>query len=355
MASSYNNIFRLSNDGGETWRSATNGIMGDGPFISRLSNSPDNPDLVFAVGDRGVYRHTNFCVGRYDWELIEIENGWAVNDQVTSSHNVEVSLADEGIVWAGAGMYKDPDLSVFLSRDYGKSFEAVGNFEEWEMGYLTSIATHPSDPATAYMLFSMNKRPKIVRTTDYGESWEDISEYSKVDSMSANGFPDVMIYSLLVFPYNTDIIWAGTEIGIYESTDNGDTWHYANNGLPAVSVWQMIIQDHTLVVATHGRGIWTAPQYPGAIDQTDLENDLILRAYPNPSDDIITLEVESPDFGEVTISIFTINGEKVYTEKSKKYENTFRKEIKLVRLRAGPYILSAELNGKKYSSKIVVQ
>ncbi|MBA7547721.1 hypothetical protein ES705_40157 [subsurface metagenome] len=45
----------------------------------------------------------------------------------------------------------------------------------------------------------------------------------------------------------------------------------------------------------------------------------------------------------------------MYTEKSKKYENTFRKEIKLVRLRAGPYILSAELNGKKYSSKIVVQ
>jgi hypothetical protein len=64
LASSYYNLFKVSNDGGETWRSATNGIKGDGPFLSRLSNSPDNPDLVFAVGNRGVYRHTNFCVGR---------------------------------------------------------------------------------------------------------------------------------------------------------------------------------------------------------------------------------------------------------------------------------------------------
>ena len=85
--------------------------------------------------------------------------------------------------------------------------------------------------------------------------WEDISGFGTGDS-SVNGFPDVMVYSLLVMPY-TGILWAGTEIGLFESHDNGLSWHYADNGLPAVSIWQMDIIDQQLIVATHGRGIWS--------------------------------------------------------------------------------------------------
>ncbi len=355
LASSYNNIFRVSNDGGETWSSATNGILGDGPFLSRLSHSRDNPDLVFAVGNHGVYRHINFCIGRYEWELIEIEDGWAVNDQVTSSHNVEVSLANESIIWAGAGMFENPDLSVFLSRDYGITYEAVNLYEEWEMGYLTSIATHPVDPATAYLLFSMNKRPKILRTSDYGESWEDITQFRKTDSISNNEFPDVMVYSLLVFPNNTDIIWAGTEIGIYESLDNGETWHYADNGLPAVSVWQMLIQDNSLVVATHGRGIWSAPQYPGAIDVNEIEERILLTAYPNPSHGMINLKLESADFGMVNINIFSIKGEKLFADRIIKNDHVLYSTLNLETLQVGSYILSAEIQGKTFTSRFILQ
>jgi hypothetical protein len=58
-------------------------------------------------------------------------------------------------------------------------------------------------------------------------------------------------------PYNPDIIWVGTDIGIFESTDNGLSWHLANNGLPAVSVYQMKISGDQVVIATHGKGIWS--------------------------------------------------------------------------------------------------
>ncbi len=355
LASSYYNYFKVSNDGGETWSSATNGILGDGPFISRLSNSPQNPDLVFAVGNRGVYRHTNFCIGRYDWELIEIKDGWAVDDQVTSAHNVEVSLADESIVWAGAAMYKDPDLSIFLSRDYGKTFDPVSNYQEWEMGYLTSIATHPNDPATAYLLFSLSKRPKILRTTDFGESWEDITDFRESDSISHNGFQDVSVYSLLVFPYNTNKIWVGTEIGIFESLDNGGSWHLANNGLPAVSVWQMMIQDNTLIVATHGRGIWTAPQYPVAIDESEIEKDLLIHIYPNPSEGIVNIELESTDFGTMNIKVFSITGEQLYYNRIDKSNPIFKETLNLEYLPTGSYILSAEIQGKIFTSKLILK
>ena len=76
---------------------------------------------------------------------------------------------------------------------------------------------------------------------------------------SSNGFPDVAVFCLLVMPTNTNIIWAGTEIGIFESRDAGATWNYANNGLPAVAVWQMKDINGQIVVATHGRGVWTVP------------------------------------------------------------------------------------------------
>ncbi|MEO8398818.1 MAG: T9SS type A sorting domain-containing protein, partial [Ignavibacteriaceae bacterium] len=54
-----------------------------------------------------------------------------------------------------------------------------------------------------------------------------------------------------------DTIWAGTEIGLFESTDNGTSWHAANNGLPTVSIWAMTHVEDEIVIATHGRGIWS--------------------------------------------------------------------------------------------------
>jgi hypothetical protein len=58
-------------------------------------------------------------------------------------------------------------------------------------------------------------------------------------------------------PHNPSEIWAGTEIGLFISTNDGVSWTYANDVLPAVSIWQMRAVDDEIVVATHGRGIWT--------------------------------------------------------------------------------------------------
>lgn len=61
-----------------------------------------------------------------------------------------------------------------------------------------------------------------------------------------------------MLPNDPSTIWVGTDIGLFESNDDGASWHYADNGIPAVSVYDMFVQDKQVVVATHGRGIWTA-------------------------------------------------------------------------------------------------
>jgi photosystem II stability/assembly factor-like uncharacterized protein len=355
LGSTYYNGIKLTMDGGENWTWAIDGINGDGPFLTRLSNSNKNPNLVFAVGNKGVYRHTNFGVGRFPWNLIEPGNGWAVNDLVTSSHNVKVSLADPKIVWAGAGMYSNPDLRIFLSKDYGLTFDSVRSYTgKRQMGYITSIATHPTDTATAYLLFSESYRPKILRTTNYGETWQDISGFGD-DSTSNNGFPDVMVYSLLVMPDNTNIIWAGTEIGIFESTNAGGSWHYADNGLPAVSVWQMFIQDNAIVVATHGRGIWSASIYPTAVVDTKISPEMTMKVFPNPTTGIINLSLLSGISGNLSIRILDETGRSVHIFQDFKGQTSYEKQIDLSDLAPGNYIVNMICNGMSYSSKIIVK
>lgn len=354
IGSSYYNRFYVSNDGGETWTRASLGINEDGPFVSRLSNSPTNPDLIFAVGSKGVFRHNNFGIGRFEWETIEIRDGWSINNSVTDQHNVEVSLANDSIVWAGAGMYAKPDLHIFLSKNRGLTFDSVPNYKDVKMSYISGIATHPFDKKTAYVLFSLKGKPKILRTTDFGETWEDISGFGN-DETSNNGFPDVMVYSLLVMPYDTDIIWAGTEIGIFESTDNGVSWHYADNGLPAVSVWQIFIQDNQVIVATHGRGIWTLDLSTVNIPDIETRSTDDITIYPNPNPGNFYLEFDNDYTGELSILIYSFDGRLIYAEHVMKKDKMFKKEIKLYPVNSGEYILSLTYPDKQTSGNFFIK
>jgi photosystem II stability/assembly factor-like uncharacterized protein len=355
IGSAYYNRFYVSNDGGETWKRAYNGINEDGPFISKLSHSRAKPDVLFAVGSKGVYRHNNFGMGRYDWELIKIKKGWTINDVVSSTHNVKVSLATDSIVWAGCGMYADPDLHIFLSTNGGDSYDSVPNYKETELGFISGIATHPFDPQTAYVLFSYQDKPKILRTTNLGTYWEDISGFGEKDS-SDNGFPDVMVYSLLVMPFNTDIIWAGTEIGLFESVDNGETWYYADNGLPAASIWQMFIQDNNVIVATHGRGIWSLD-----LNMVDIKDniagasDFTAKVYPNPCNGIFSIEIENDYTGELRFRLFDVNGRQVASFNSNKPARHYKSSFNAGTLKTGTYVLHTTMGNNTSTKKLIIR
>lgn len=255
LGSLYNNKVYKSTSAGFRWVPLNeHGLNYDeGPFLTKLSNSKQNPDLVFAVGSEGVYRSSNFG---NKWELIKIEDKWTSNNRVTGGHNVEVSLANSKVVWAGAGMGANV-ITMQVSTEEGKIFHSVPNYDKVEMdAYTSGIATHPTDPNTAYVLFSRKGMPKVLRTNNLGQKWEDISGF-ETNTTSSNGFPDVVVHCLLVMPYDTNILWVGTDIGIVESTDNGGSWHLLESNFPSVSVYDMQIVQNQVVIATHGRGIWS--------------------------------------------------------------------------------------------------
>ncbi len=254
-SSQYNSVY-ISRDGGANWEWIGAKIeRGDAPFFTKLAGSKQDADLVFAIGKSGVWRTDNFGE---DFRLTRMppEGAPAGSWNGTSSYSqIKISLADPQIVWTGRNMLEGSPL--FVSTDAGLSFSAVNVYTDVTMGRLSGFATDPVDKNTAYALFSFADAPKILKTTNLGASWMDISGFAPGKQTSSTGFPNVAVLSLLVMPYDTDIVWAGTEIGLFETTDAGASWHFADNGLPAVAVYDMKIVNNEVVVATHGRGIWT--------------------------------------------------------------------------------------------------
>ncbi|HMB89206.1 MAG TPA: T9SS type A sorting domain-containing protein, partial [Rhodothermales bacterium] len=249
----FNQIVRTI-DGGSIWQFASEGL-GDtgsrGHFITTLAKSQSDPDLVFTTGQNGVWRSDNFGA---TWTLSRFTEGAGSWDFNGLRAPAAISIADPQIVWAGTEM--SGSGKVFVSTDGGLTFNAAPRNNDVD-GLLTGLATHPTDPETAYAAFSVPGDPKILRTTNLGATWENLTGTFSNDPLSSNGFPDVATYTVLVMPHNPDEIWAGTEVGLFISTDGGGSWSYADNGLPAAAIWQMRIVDDQVVVATHGRGVWS--------------------------------------------------------------------------------------------------
>jgi photosystem II stability/assembly factor-like uncharacterized protein len=356
MGSVYNNSIQRSINHGRNWEDASGGIAADdGPFITRLTPVPSNNNIVFAVGANGIYKTGNFATT--NWKSIPVGTGWIPDGYSLSWNQVEVSPANEQIVWAGAGMYDAIGMKMFVSTDQGSHFSSVQEPTVPVPAFISGIAIHPTQENTAYVLYSLYNSPKILRTTDLGETWEDITQVD-ADGTSANGFPNVGCMSLMVFPDSISKIWAGTQIGIMESNDNGESWHYLQSNLPAVSIFQMFIQDNQVVVATYGRGIWTYQYGPELEPPVSVEpkeqGEGSVSVYPNPTDGLITIDLQKlADGKERTVTVYSLNGSVVLRQE---YDYTGSPvQVDLNSLRKGNYIISVSSGELNYSAKIILQ
>lgn len=349
IASIYENELFRSADRGEKWSSSISGLsdVGEGkaPFITRIANNPKDPATLFVVGNSGVWKSINFGTR---W------TGTSINapSWIASSFNqVHVSLANPNIVWAGSGMFVNdgssnrPTRSLFVSTNKANSFLPATIADN--LGAISGMASHPTKDSVFYALFSFYQSPKIYRTKDLGKTWEDISGF-KGNTSSTRGFPDVAVYSLLVRPDSTNIIWAGTEIGIVESKDNGETWQLYNGvskGLPFAAIWDMKVVDNQVIVATHGRGIYTFNLEGYEIPlPTSLKEDILslkeIKVFPNPAQSEITLSFTSDRQMDVEVVVYDIQGKQMMlVGKEPHVSGTFAKRLNITALNKGTYFL----------------
>ena len=314
----YNGIYRSVDQGGN-FGDGTNGINDNGQFVTSLGNSKSDPDVVYTIGSSGIWRSDDFA---NSWTSVPINPdlwGWG------SSGKVRVSLATPEVVWAGFRLDDDPPGTgtIHVSQDQGRTFKPAAVPRFAPSNVISGLATHPHDDGTGYVLFSAPKKPKILKTADFGQTWEDLSGFvNSQDGKSTNGFPDVAVYDLLVLPRTPEVMWVGTEIGIFVS-HNGGSWSYMDDELPAVSVWRMKIVDDQVVLATHGRGIWTL-DLEQAVAVEEVEKEIpsaysLEQNYPNPFNTMTTISFSVPEQSNVKLTVYDVAGRRVATLTDREY------------------------------------
>ncbi len=152
--------------------------------------------------------------------------------------------ADE--IWAGS----DTGL-VHLTRDGGKTWQDVTPPGLTSWSKIAMIEVSRFDLAVAYVAVDRHRlddqKPSIYRTRDYGKSWQPITA----------GIPDnSCVNAVREDTEREGLLFAGTELGIYISFDDGDHWRPLQLNLPVTSVRDITIHGDDLIVATFGRSFW---------------------------------------------------------------------------------------------------
>ncbi len=107
-------------------------------------------------------------------------------------------------------------------------------------------------PNWIYATFGSFSGDNIYRTTDNGATWTDIT------GPPMTGLPAVPVRSLVYHPRNPNLLYVGTEVGVFSSDDAGATWEVPQGGPANVSVDELFWMGNDLIAATHGRGLYRA-------------------------------------------------------------------------------------------------
>lgn len=175
--------------------------------------------------------------------------------------------------------------------------------------YFTSIAIDAADSLTAWVTCGgFLEGQKVYRTTDGGATWQNLSL----------NLPNIPV-NVVVFQENddNDIIYIGTDAGVYYYTAAGNTWQLYSNLLPNVIVSDLEIHEPTrkLYAGTFGRGIWMADlAQVGSGTNEELLATSRLTVFPNPAVDQITIDVEGITSSEVVVEIISVTGQQKYVK-----------------------------------------
>ena len=171
-------------------------------------------------------------------EAVGAENYGTISYVAESPH-------EKGVIWTGSD-----DGLVYLTRDNCATWTNVTP-TDLEECLINCIEVSPHDPATAYIATTRykfnDKRPALYKTDDYGKNWTRIDSGIPDGSFTRVVREDTEIAGLLL---------AGTETGIYLSTDAGQSWQPFQLNLPMTPVLDLLVRHNDIIVATSGRSFW---------------------------------------------------------------------------------------------------
>lgn len=226
--------------------------------------SPQDPGTVY-FGGNVVFRSRDYGLS---WDVIspdlttndpkkqQSSGGEIVTDNTAAEfHTTLLSIApspvDANVIWTGSD-----DGLVHVTRDGGKSWSNVFvNVPGLKPNaWIPTVEASHFDAGTAYVAADHHQdddyTPFFYMTTDYGKTWKSIR----------GDLPDQTLWSHVIRedPRNRNILYAGTEAGIWATWDRGAHWSSIRGRMPAAPVRDIQVhpRDNDLIAATHGRGLF---------------------------------------------------------------------------------------------------
>jgi photosystem II stability/assembly factor-like uncharacterized protein len=246
---------------------------GDGPAIGEKYRFNWNSPVIISPHDKNtlyfggnvVFKSTDF--GK-TWEQISTDlttndpakqkdagGPVAFENSTAEYHTTIISLAEspvqKGQIWAGTD-----DGNLQVTTDGGKSWtNIIRSVPDLAANSPVShVEPSRTNGQTAYVAFDRHMfddfRPYIFRTSDGGKRWQNIA-----GNLPAKAYVQVVRED----PKNPDLLYAGTELGLFASYNGGSEWIPLNlKNLPNVSVHDILVhpRDNDLILATHGRSVW---------------------------------------------------------------------------------------------------
>lgn len=216
-----------------------------------IAVSPVNPGTVYA-GANVLFRSTD---EGQSWEEIspdltrddkKRERTGILEDVYSTIFTIAPSSVDQGVIWTGSD-----DGLIYLTRDGGKTWTNVTPpaIQPWTR--INIIEASPHDAQTAYVAANRYQlddfKPYIYRTHNFGRTWTLITTGIAQNSFARSVRQDRV---------RKDLLYAGTETGVYVSFDDGDHWQTLQLNLPIVPITDLKLKGDDLVASTQGRSFW---------------------------------------------------------------------------------------------------
>jgi hypothetical protein len=176
----------------------------------------------------------------------------ARNDGIVAWGTI-VSVAESpkraGVLYVGTD-----DGNVQVTRDGGKAWKNVTEtmMDAPQGGFVSEVVPSRFEEGTVYVSFDDHRRNNfgtyVYASSDFGQTWRSIT----------TGLQGEVVRTLTEDPKNADILYAGTETGLFVTLDRGRQWSRLKANLPTVRIDEIVIhpRDNAMVLATHGRAIW---------------------------------------------------------------------------------------------------
>ncbi len=236
---------------GDRWNARPAAPKGDPPmrfnWISPIVLSPSLPDIVY-VGAQRLYR--SFDQGRRFQPISpDLTKNLPQGDVPYSTiKDISESPLRFGLIYVGTD-----DGNVQMTPDGGFQWSLINtpNPDKW----VCRVVASKWDEKTVYAAQTGYReddfKPYLWRSTDYGKNWTSI----------VGNLPMESINVVREDPNHKEILYVGTDMGVYVTFDGGQTWETLSGALPHTPVHDLQIQarEEDLVIATHGRSVWILP------------------------------------------------------------------------------------------------